>query len=69
MAVTASEAITKLETAMAQGVREVTYSDGRSVKYANQAEMERAIAYWRGQQRISAGLSPVTVSIGAMHRG
>lgn len=68
MAVAPDDAIETLETAMAQGVREVTYSDGRKVSYASQAEMERAISYWRTQKQSGAGRSAVGVSVGAFYR-
>lgn len=68
MAVTPDEAIGTLETAMAQGVREVTYSDGRKVAYASQGEMERAISYWRSQKATAAGRPAVGVSVGAFYR-
>lgn len=69
MAVTPEDAIDTLETAMAQGVREVTYSDGRKVSYQSQAEMQRAINYYRGLQRSNAGRPAVSTSVGAFYRG
>jgi hypothetical protein len=68
MAVTPTEAIATLEAAMAQGVREVEYSDGRRVRYASQTEMERTLAYFRAQQRAANSQPSVGVSIGAFHR-
>ena len=68
MAVTPDSAIDTLETAMAQGVRDVTYSDGRKVTYQSQAEMERSLSYWRAQKRAAAGRGAVGVSIGAFYR-
>ena len=64
---TTAEKIAALETAMASGTLEVSY-DGKRVRYASQAEMERAIAYFRAQQRQAAGQGAVNVSVGAIFR-
>lgn len=68
MAVTPSDAIAAIEEAMSRGVSEVTYSDGRKVRYTSQAEMERTLAYFRAQQRAASSQPSVGVSVGAFHR-
>lgn len=60
--------IAALEAAMAQGVRKVTYADGRAVEYTSQREMLNAISYLRGQQRAAQGKRPVKVSTGSYYR-
>lgn len=69
MAVTATDAIATLESAMSRGVTDVTYSDGRRVSYADASEMLKAIAYFRAQIATAAGRPPVSVSTGAFYRG
>jgi hypothetical protein len=66
---TISEKITALEEAMASGTTEVQFSDGKRVRYADQAALERAVAYFRAQERSASGRGSVGVSIGAVYRG
>jgi hypothetical protein len=69
VAVTPSDAIVTLETALASGTLEVTFSDGRKVRYQSAGDMQNAIAYFRGQQRAAAGRPGASVSVGAFYRG
>jgi len=68
MAVTPEDAIETLEAAMATGVLEVTYSDGRRVRYASTDEMQRAVVYFANQKRAAAGRPAVSTSVGAFYR-
>jgi hypothetical protein len=68
MAVTPQEAIATLEAALAGGVLEVTYSDGRKVRYQTTEDMQKAIAYFTGQARLAAGRPAVSASVGAFYR-
>lgn len=47
MAFTASD-VTKLEAAIANGIQQVTYADGRSVRYQNVDQMLAALKLMRG---------------------
>jgi len=68
MAVDPASAIATLEGAMSSGVLEVTFSDGKRVRYAGPEEMANAISYFRGQQRVAAGRPAVSATIGAFYR-
>lgn len=69
MAVTPESAIVTLETAMASGTLEVTFEDGRSVRYQSIKDLQQAIAYFRGQSRAASGKPAVSVTVGAYYRG
>ena len=63
------DAIDTLELALASGTLEVTFSDGRRVKYQSTAELKSALQYF--QQKLasaSGGGGGVNVTIGAFFR-
>lgn len=64
---TIAEKVAALEEAMATGTRSVLY-DGHRVEYATQQELERALAYFKQQQRAAAGQRSVKTSVGAYYR-
>jgi hypothetical protein len=64
---TIAENIANLEAALAQGARRVRI-DGKEVEYNGPTELERALAYFKAQQRQAAGRGAVGVSVGSMFR-
>jgi hypothetical protein len=64
---TVEEKIEALETAMASGVRVVSF-DGHRTEYQDTAEMHKALEYFRAQKREAAGQRPVRANVGAFSR-
>lgn len=64
---TLDEKIAKLETAMASGVRVVSF-DGHRTEYQTVDEMQKALDYFRAQRRAGQGRGSVTATVGAFRR-
>ncbi len=64
---TVEEKIEALESAMASGVRVVSF-DGHRTEYQDIAEMQSALDYFRAQKREAAGQRPVRANVGAFTR-